>query len=81
MGLALNRPAAGVDPGTGVWVGVGIGVGVGVGVGVDAGGMSQPLVVRLTVVEPSTAPFVALSRKKAIPLVTHLPVVAEPPEP
>ena len=77
MGLAFNRPATGVGVGTGVWVGAGVGVGV----GVDAGGMPQPLVVRLIVVEPSTAPLVALSRKKAIPLLTHLPVVAEPPEP
>ena len=81
FGVAFSRPAAGVDVVTGVWVGVGAGVGVGVGVGVDAGGMPHPLVVTLTVVEPSTAPFEALRRKKAIPLVTHLPVVAEPPEP
>jgi len=75
LGLAFNRPATGVDVGTGVWVGVGVGVGV------DAGGMPHPLVVRLTVVDPSTAPLLALSRKNAMPLVTHLPVVARPPGP
>ena len=63
FGLAFNTPGAGVGVGTGVGVGVVVGVGVGVGVvavvGVGVGVGPQPLVVRKTVVEPRTEPFVA----------------------